>query len=59
MARMAASRITGSASSEAQPGSTTNQYASITCTCSRKQPDLNCEDPRLGAEIYQMMHWWL
>ncbi|WP_088889492.1 glycoside hydrolase family 13 protein [Leptolyngbya ohadii] len=26
---------------------------------SRKQPDLNWENPQLRAEIYTMMHWWL
>jgi oligo-1,6-glucosidase len=26
---------------------------------SRKQPDLNWENPRVRAEIYSMMHWWL
>ncbi|MCL4393603.1 MAG: alpha-glucosidase [Chloroflexi bacterium] len=26
---------------------------------SRKQPDLNWENPSLRAEIYAMMHWWL
>lgn len=26
---------------------------------SRKQPDLNWENPKLRAEIYTMMHWWL
>ncbi|GAW29438.1 alpha-glucosidase [Carboxydocella sp. ULO1] len=26
---------------------------------SRKQPDLNWENPRLRAEIYEMMKWWL
>lgn len=25
----------------------------------RKQPDLNWENPRLRAEIYEMMKWWL
>ncbi len=26
---------------------------------SRKQPDLNWENPRVRAAIYDMMHWWL
>ncbi|PLS76999.1 MAG: glucohydrolase [Chloroflexi bacterium] len=26
---------------------------------SKKQPDLNWENPQLRAEIYAMMHWWL
>jgi oligo-1,6-glucosidase len=26
---------------------------------SRKQPDLNWENPRVRAAIYEMMHWWL
>jgi len=26
---------------------------------SRRQPDLNWENPALRAEIYQMMNWWL
>lgn len=26
---------------------------------SKKQPDLNWENPRLREEIYQMMRWWL
>ncbi|HEY5895621.1 MAG TPA: alpha-glucosidase [Chthoniobacterales bacterium] len=26
---------------------------------SRKQPDLNWENPKLRGEIYRMMHWWL
>jgi len=26
---------------------------------SRRQPDLNWEHPKLRAEIYAMMHWWL
>jgi oligo-1,6-glucosidase len=26
---------------------------------SKKQPDLNWENPRVRAEIYDMMHWWL
>ena len=26
---------------------------------SRRQPDLNWENPRLRAEIYSMMNWWL
>jgi len=26
---------------------------------SQKQPDLNWENPKLRAEIYQMMNWWL
>jgi oligo-1,6-glucosidase len=26
---------------------------------SKKQPDLNWENPRVRAEIYEMMHWWL
>ena len=26
---------------------------------SRKQPDLNWENPQLRAEIYRMMRWWL
>lgn len=26
---------------------------------SRQQPDLNWENPRVRAEIYDMMHWWL
>jgi oligo-1,6-glucosidase len=25
----------------------------------RKQPDLNWENPRLRQDLYQMMHWWL
>ncbi len=26
---------------------------------SRKQPDLNWENPQVRAEVYRMMHWWL
>ncbi|MBV9998288.1 MAG: alpha-glucosidase [Verrucomicrobia bacterium] len=26
---------------------------------SRKQPDLNWENPKVREEIYMMMHWWL
>ncbi len=26
---------------------------------SKKQPDLNWENPKLRTEIYDMMHWWL
>ncbi|MCB9455369.1 MAG: alpha-glucosidase [Anaerolineaceae bacterium] len=26
---------------------------------SKKQPDLNWENPKVRAEIYDMMHWWL
>jgi oligo-1,6-glucosidase len=26
---------------------------------SKKQPDLNWENPRVRAEVYQMMRWWL
>jgi oligo-1,6-glucosidase len=26
---------------------------------SKKQPDLNWENPKVRAEIYAMMHWWL
>lgn len=26
---------------------------------SKKQPDLNWENPKLRQEIYEMMHWWL
>ncbi|MBV9488505.1 MAG: alpha-glucosidase [Verrucomicrobia bacterium] len=26
---------------------------------SRRQPDLNWENPRVRGEIYAMMHWWL
>ena len=26
---------------------------------SRRQPDLNWENPKVRAEIYAMMHWWL
>ena len=26
---------------------------------SRKQPDLNWENPRVRAEVYKMMRWWL
>src|SRR5690606_27010423 len=26
---------------------------------SKKQPDLNWENPRVRAAIYDMMHWWL
>jgi oligo-1,6-glucosidase len=26
---------------------------------SKKQPDLNWDNPKLRAEIYAMMHWWL
>ena len=26
---------------------------------SKKQPDLNWENPRVRQEIYSMMHWWL
>jgi oligo-1,6-glucosidase len=26
---------------------------------SRKQPDLNWENPRVRAEMFDMMHWWL
>jgi oligo-1,6-glucosidase len=26
---------------------------------SRKQPDLNWENPRVRAEVFEMMHWWL
>src|SRR5699024_829286 len=26
---------------------------------SKKQPDLNWENPRLRREIYEMMTWWL
>lgn len=26
---------------------------------SRKQPDLNWENPKVRAEVYDMMHWWL
>lgn len=26
---------------------------------SKKQPDLNWENPRVRAAIYEMMHWWL
>ncbi len=25
----------------------------------KKQPDLNWENPRVRAEVYNMMHWWL
>jgi oligo-1,6-glucosidase len=26
---------------------------------SKKQPDLNWENPKVRAEVYKMMHWWL
>jgi oligo-1,6-glucosidase len=26
---------------------------------SRKQPDLNWENPQVRAQVYDMMHWWL
>ncbi|MFN8597996.1 MAG: alpha-amylase family glycosyl hydrolase, partial [Anaerolineae bacterium] len=26
---------------------------------SRKQPDLNWENPKVRAEVYDLMHWWL
>jgi oligo-1,6-glucosidase len=26
---------------------------------SKKQPDLNWENPKVRAEVYDMMHWWL
>lgn len=26
---------------------------------SKKQPDLNWENPRVRAKVYDMMHWWL
>jgi oligo-1,6-glucosidase len=26
---------------------------------SKKQPDLNWENPKVRAEVYEMMHWWL
>lgn len=26
---------------------------------SKKQPDLNWENPQVRAEVYEMMHWWL
>src|SRR5579859_1129926 len=26
---------------------------------SKKQPDLNWDNPRVRASVYQMMHWWL
>jgi len=26
---------------------------------SKKQPDLNWENPRVRQEVYKMMHWWL
>lgn len=26
---------------------------------SKKQPDLNWENPKVRAEVYAMMHWWL
>jgi oligo-1,6-glucosidase len=26
---------------------------------SRKQPDLNWENPKVRQEVYKMMHWWL
>ncbi len=26
---------------------------------SKKQPDLNWENPQVRAEVYDMMHWWL
>ena len=26
---------------------------------SRKQPDLNWENPQVRAEVYDLMHWWL
>jgi oligo-1,6-glucosidase len=25
----------------------------------RRQPDLNWENPKVRAEVYEMMHWWL
>ena len=32
----------------------------IICICStKKQPDLNWENPKLREEIYKMMNWWL
>lgn len=26
---------------------------------SKKQPDLNWENPKVRADVYEMMHWWL
>jgi len=36
---------------------TTNEY--YLHLFSKKQPDLNWENPRVREEIYQMMNWWL
>jgi oligo-1,6-glucosidase len=35
----------------------TNQY--YLHLFSRKQPDLNWDHPRVRADVYAMMHWWL
>ena len=49
-----ASRFGGSAW---QYDPTTDEYYLHLFT--RKQPDLNWENPRVRAEVYDMMHWWL
>ena len=55
-----ANRITGTRISAARPGSMTQPRGEYYLHLfSKKQPDLNWENPKVRAEVYDMMHWWL
>ncbi len=58
--RPAPSRPTGSRSSAARPGSSTRRRGEYYLHLfSRKQPDLNWENPEVREAVYAMMRWWL
>ena len=59
-ARPAPSRTTGRRSSPARPGSSTRPRGEYYLHLfSRKQPDLNWENPEVREAVYAMMRWWL
>ena len=54
------SRTTGARSSPARPGSSTTSTGEYYLHLfSRKQPDLNWENPEVREAVYAMMRWWL
>ncbi len=54
------SRTTGARSSPARRGSSTPRRGEYYLHLfSRKQPDLNWENPEVRAAVYAMMNWWL
>ena len=59
-ATRAPSRPTGARSSPARPGSSTRRRGEYYLHLfSRKQPDLNWENPEVREAVYAMMRWWL